>query len=99
MLAAEKAAVGFYITGHPLEDHQQLLQDLKAVKSSDLPNLSTGLRVSSGGIISDLQIRVTKKGDRFALLRLEDETGGTKCVLWPEIYRKYSAVLKNDVAA
>lgn len=49
--------------------------------------------------MSDLQIRVTKKGDKFALLRLEDEAGGTKCVLWPEVYRKNAAVLKNDVAA
>ena len=49
------------------------------------------------GIISDLQTRTTKKGDKFALLRLEDEAGGTKCVLWPEVYRKYSTLLQNDL--
>jgi DNA polymerase-3 subunit alpha len=42
-------------------------------------------------------MRTTKKGDKFALLRLEDEAGGTKCVLWPEVYRKHSALLQNDV--
>ena len=36
LLAAEKAALGFYITGHPLEKHFDLLQSLKAVKSSEL---------------------------------------------------------------
>jgi DNA polymerase-3 subunit alpha len=30
-------------------------------------------------------------------LRLEDEAGGTKCVLWPEIYRKYSVLVKNEL--
>jgi len=99
LLAAEKAALGFYITGHPLEKHFDLLQSLKAVKSPDLPTLTTGSRVVAGGIIGDLQIRTTKKGDKFALLRLEDEAGGTKCVLWPEVYRKHSAVLQNDAAA
>ena len=90
MLAGEKNALGFYITGHPLENYVDLLQSLKACKSIELPNLRTGGRVSIGGIISDLQARTTKKGDRFALLRLEDESGGTKCVLWPETYRKHS---------
>ena len=50
-----------------------------------------------GGIIGDLQPRTTKKGDRFALLRLEDEAGGTKCVLWPETYRKYSLLVVNEL--
>jgi DNA polymerase-3 subunit alpha len=98
LLLAEKAALGFYVTAHPLGDYSDLLQSTKAVKSIELPNLTSGSRISIGGIINDLQPRTTKKGDRFALLRLEDEAGGTKCVLWPEIYRKYSILLKNDLA-
>jgi DNA polymerase-3 subunit alpha len=97
MLAAEKGALGFYITGHPLERYLETLQNMKAVRSSELPELTSGVRVTSGGIIGDLQIRTTKKGDKFALLRLEDEAGGTKCVLWPEVYRKYSALAQNEL--
>ena len=99
MLNAEKAALGFYITGHPLERYLETLQNLKAVPSSELPNIASGSRVTCGGIISDVQLRTTKKGDKFALLRLEDEAGGTKCVLWPEVYRKHSALLQNDLPA
>ena len=98
LLLAEKAALGFYVTAHPLGDYVDLLQSTKAVKSIELPNLTSGSRISIGGIINDLQPRTTKKGDRFALLRLEDEAGGTKCVLWPETYRKYTTLLKNDLA-
>ena len=97
LLNAEKAALGFYVTAHPLGSYLDLLQASKAVKSVELPNLSSGTRIHSGGIINDLQPRTTKKGDRFALLRLEDEAGGTKCVLWPETYRKYSAIVKNEL--
>jgi DNA polymerase-3 subunit alpha len=97
LLAAEKTALGFYITGHPLEKHFDLLQSMNAAKSSELPTMTTGTRIISGGIVSDLQIRTTKKGDRFALLRLEDEAGGTKCVLWPEVYRKHATLLQNDL--
>ena len=97
LLLAEKAALGFYITGHPLGNYVDLLQASQAVKSIELPNLSSGIRITIGGMISDLQPRTTKKGDRFALLRLEDEAGGTKCVLWPETYRKHSTLLKNEL--
>jgi DNA polymerase III subunit alpha len=97
LLLAEKAALGFYVTAHPLGNYLDLLQAAKAVKSVELPNLTSGLRVNVGGIISDLQPKTTKKGDRFALLRLEDEAGGTKCVLWPETYRKYSTILQNEL--
>jgi DNA polymerase-3 subunit alpha len=99
MLAAEKAALGFYITGHPLERYLDTLRTLKAVTSAELPGLASGSRVTAGGIIADLQLRTTKKGDKFALVRLEDESGGTKCVLWPEVYRKHSALLQNELPA
>jgi DNA polymerase-3 subunit alpha len=96
LLANEKATLGFYITGHPLGDYVGLLQSFKAAKSIELAGLVSGSRICIGGIISDLQPRTTTKGDKFALLRLEDEAGGTKCVLWPETYRKYSAMLQNE---
>jgi DNA polymerase-3 subunit alpha len=97
LLLAEKAALGFYVTAHPLGGYLELLQASKAVKSVDLSGLSSGSRVHIGGIVSDLQPKTTKKGDRFALLRLEDEAGGTKCVLWPETYRKYASLVKNEL--
>jgi DNA polymerase-3 subunit alpha len=96
LLAAEKAALGFYITGHPLDRYLDLLQSLKTAKSVELPALNSGSRVTIGGIINDLQLKTTRKGDRFALLRLEDEAGGTKCVFWPDVYRRYSTLLQNE---
>jgi DNA polymerase-3 subunit alpha len=97
LLAAEKAALGFYITGHPLESYIEVLQNLKAIRSSDLSSLNSGTRVSLGGVIAELQLRTTKKGDKFALLKVEDEAGGTKCVLWPEVYRKHMSLLTDDL--
>lgn len=99
MLAAEKAALGFYISGHPLERFLETLQRVKAVRSTELAELTSGIRITSGGIIGDLQIRTTKKGDKFALFRLEDEAGSTKCVLWPEGYRKHAALAQNELPA
>jgi DNA polymerase-3 subunit alpha len=99
LLAAEKNSLGFYITGHPLENYLDRLRLVNAVRSAELQTLASGSRVSIGGIMSDLQARTTKRGDRFALFRLEDESGGTKCVAWPDTYRKHSSLLQNELPA
>lgn len=98
LLAAEKAALGFYITGHPLEAYLELIAKVNTTRSSEMVNLTSGTRVSAAGIVADLQQKTTKKGDRFALLRLEDEVGGTKCVLWPEVFRKYGQSIHDEAA-
>ena len=72
---------------------------MNAVRSVELPTLVNGSRVCVGGIVNDLQARATKKGDRFALFRLEDDSGGTKCVCWPEAFRKHSTLLQAELPA
>jgi DNA polymerase-3 subunit alpha len=98
LLSAEKSAIGFYITGHPLENYAETLLELNATDIHSLSALPNASRVSLGGVVTDLQIRTTKKGSRFALMRLEDQAGGVKCVLWPEIFSRYEASLVNDAA-
>jgi DNA polymerase-3 subunit alpha len=98
LLTVEKNTIGFYITGHPLENYAETLKELNAPKATDLSALETGARAIFGGVVTDFQARTTKKGTRFGLMRLEDETGGVKCVLWPEVFSKYEKLLQNDVA-
>jgi DNA polymerase-3 subunit alpha len=96
MLGAEKKALGFYITGHPLDAYYELISKLGAVKSAELNSHESGSRVSIAGLVADLQLRTTKKGDRFAIFRLEDQAGAVKCVLWPEPFSRHSSVTRND---
>jgi len=96
LLAAEKRAIGFYITGHPLENYSEVLKELRCCQVSELYNLAPGSKVSLGAIVTELQVRTTKSGNNFAILRLEDQTGGVKCVCWPEAHSKYGVFLKTD---
>lgn len=98
LLAAEKNAIGFFVTGHPLDDFQEVLRDLGAVCMVDLVALGSGAKVKVGGIISTLQVRTTRKGGRFALIRLEDESGGIKVVAWPEVFSRVEKLLESDLA-
>jgi DNA polymerase-3 subunit alpha len=98
LLAAEKTAIGFYITGHPLDNYVEVLEALGAVSTLALPSMETGRRASVGGIITSVQIRTTKKGARFALMRIEDQAGSVKCVAWPEAFSRFEARISEEAA-
>jgi DNA polymerase-3 subunit alpha len=96
MLTAEKKALGFYITGHPLDDHAEIIGRLGAVTSVEVAQQETGSRATMAGVVRSLQLKTTKKGDRFAIFSLEDQAGSIKCVLWPEPYRRNSSLLTEE---
>jgi DNA polymerase III subunit alpha len=92
----EKAAVGFYLSNHPLDDYDKLLIDLKISKIADFTEIQTGDRVSISGIVSGFQVKYSKKGNRFAIFRFEDQSNGVKCLVWSEAFAKISHLLEND---
>jgi DNA polymerase III subunit alpha len=97
LLAREKAAVGFYVSGHPLEDFVEKIEQLNCCPVAELGSIETGSRVRVVGIVSDFNVRNTKKGDRYALFRLEDLSGvSVKCVLWPEAFKTKGQDAAND---
>ena len=97
LLAREKAAVGFYVSGHPLEDFVEKIEQLNCCPVAELSAIETGSRVRVVGVVSDFNVRNTKKGDRYALFRLEDLSGvSVKCVLWPEAFKTKGQDASND---
>lgn len=92
----EKAAVGFFLTTHPLDEYRNILSDLKILNIADREGIAVGDRVTIAGIISGLQVRHSKKGNRFCIFRLEDQSAGVKCLAWSESYSKHSEILRDD---
>jgi DNA polymerase-3 subunit alpha len=97
LLANEKAAIGFYVSGHPLEDFLEKIEQLKCGTVADLASAAPEARVRLAGVVSDFTVRNTKKGDKYAYFRLEDLSGATvKCVLWPEAFKSKGKDAGND---
>jgi DNA polymerase III subunit alpha len=92
----EKAAVGFFLSTHPLDEFETILNDLKILNIADREGIQVGDRIQIAGIISALQVRHSKKGNRFCIFRLEDQSAGVKCLAWSESYLKHSELLKDD---
>jgi len=97
LLANEKAAIGFYVSGHPLEDFLEKIEQLKCGTVAELAAAGPEARVRLAGVVSDFTVRNTKKGDKYAYFRLEDLSGATvKCVLWPEAFKSKGREAAND---
>lgn len=92
----EKAAVGFYLSTHPLDNFKKVLSDLKIMNVADYEVINPGDKIILAGIVSALQVKHSKKGNRFCIFRLEDQSIGVKCLAWSEVYQKFSDKLKES---
>lgn len=92
----EKSAVGFYLSNHPLDEHQKTLEEMGIKNIADYAEALPGEMITVSGIVSGFQVKFSKKGNRFCIFKLEDQTNGAKCLGWAEAYSKFSNLLKED---
>lgn len=95
-LAYEREALGFYISGHPLEKYRKELKRIGIRNTQELKELSASRQVKVAGVISTLRLKNTKKGDRYATFSLEDWQGSIETIVWPDVYREVANVLVAD---
>ena len=79
-----------------LDDYSEILQRMGIVNFADLGEIKSGGQLRIAGIVSDFQARWSKKGNRFAQFRIEDQSTGLKCLMWSEAFNKFSSLLEND---
>jgi DNA polymerase-3 subunit alpha len=94
-LTFEKETVGFYITGHPLDDS---LAEIRTVVDSDihgLAELGDGQSVRIGGLIRTFKRHKSKKGDPMAFLTIEDVFNTIEVVVFPETYKTCAETLET----
>ncbi|HUJ78762.1 MAG TPA: DNA polymerase III subunit alpha [Nitrospiria bacterium] len=95
-LRHEKEALGFYITGHPLERVRETLSRLSITPISALAEAQDGAEVTVAGLIVSRKITTTRRGDRMAYARLEDLTGTIEAIVFPEQFKTAGALLESD---
>ena len=96
-LRLEKESLGFYVSGHPLD---QYASDVKALATSSADILTgihkEGDNVSIAGIVVEKTIRLTKNSEKFAIVRLEDLRGILELPIYSRIYNDYGHLLEMD---
>jgi DNA polymerase-3 subunit alpha len=100
-LAAEKEILGFFITGHPLEKYRDKLEGLSALGIADVSSMKVSTlkdeTITTAGIISNLRVQKSKKGEFYAQACLEDMSGSVDMIVFPEAYRRLQEKVKLEV--
>lgn len=111
LLANEKEVVGFYVSGHPLEDYQLMMKENVTATSEDFSvesdeegnqgeKASTNIKdqgfYTVGGMIVDKTVKLTKKNQNMAFITLEDLYGSVEVVVFPQKYEQYREYLEVD---
>ncbi|MFZ0913544.1 MAG: DNA polymerase III subunit alpha [Candidatus Korobacteraceae bacterium] len=99
-LGHEKEILGFFITGHPLEKYREKLLDFNALSTTEVAELksSTGRdEVSIGGILKNIRVAKSKKGDLYAQGQLEDMNGSVDILCFADAYKRLADKLKLTV--
>jgi DNA polymerase-3 subunit alpha len=96
LLRREKEALGFYITGHPLTRFSEEIKRITTCAIQDLPTQKDKSKVEIAGVVENLKIKRTRRGDKMATLNLEDLSGYTQVILFPDLFNKVAPLLKSD---
>jgi DNA polymerase-3 subunit alpha len=93
-LSYEKELLGFYVTGHPLDDYRPLLESGKFTPIAQLGECEDKSTVSIAGALTAVDKKFTKKESKpFAVVTLEDLTGTLEVMIWNEAFVKAQAHL------
>lgn len=88
-LAGEKEVLGFYLSSHPLAEHQNALSTYCTHTIDQLAALPIRTEVMVGGSLAAIKYSQTKnprpdKPSKYAMFDLEDMSGIVRCILWPD---------------
>jgi len=94
-LEAEKESLGLYLTGHPLRRYQAELNQLVSCKIKDF-SASRDKSLKIAGIITGVRHLNTRRGERMAIVTLDDRSGRSDVAVFPEMYQKFRELLIKD---
>ena len=97
-LTGEKEMLGFYITGHPLDQFMDKVGELATHFTSGLESLQKNAEVALCGILTGIQRKRNKEGKLWAALQVEDKEGSLEAMVFSTQYERLLPVLNEDQA-
>ncbi len=102
--AFEKEVLGFYLSGHPMEEYEEKWKknitkttlDFQLDEDTGRTKVHNGAREVIGGMITAKTIKYTKQNKVMAFVTLEDLAGAVEVVVFPRDYEKNQQYLNED---
>lgn len=103
-LSFEKEVLGIYVSGHPMEEYQEIwhknitntTSDFMLDEESETTVVKDGQPATIGGIIADKRLKYTKTEKVMSFLLVEDLLGTVEVIVFPRDYEKFSDKLVED---
>lgn len=96
-LSAEKESLGFYLSGHPLEQFRLEVESLTTGSSSNLDSLKEGALVVLAGVVIGKRVIRDKRGNRMAFVKIADFEGEVEAVFFSDTYNKIKSQLADEM--
>jgi DNA polymerase-3 subunit alpha len=96
LLSREKAMLGFYVSGHPLDRHRVDVLSFSSHRLNEINDLRNNDAVFLIGVIVSITKRIDKNGSAFAIVTIEDFTGKAECIFWSSAYQKLQHLVVDE---
>ncbi len=97
MLRREKELLGFFLSGHPMDDYKPVLQRLSCVPLRRLDQMEHQTVFRSAFIVEEVQVKISAKSQRkFAILTISDGIARKELPIWSDLYEEKSSLLQEN---
>ncbi len=84
ILEFEKASLGFYVSGHPLDKYRESIEEINHTLSSEVDTLNDGAEAILVGKVEEIVEKFSKKGNKFAIATIMDLHGSFELMLFED---------------
>jgi len=84
LLEFEKTSLGFYVSGHPLDEYKDKIDKINYTLSSQIDELADGSQILIVGKIEEINEKISKKGNKFAIVSILDYHGTIEFMLFED---------------
>ncbi len=99
ILELEKEILGFYVSGHPLDEFRDEIQKIKHTLSSEIEELKSGSKTLFIGKIEDITTKISKKGNKFGIVKLMDFHGDIEFMVFEKTLVQIAMMDQNKPIA
>lgn len=104
LLKYEKESIGYYISGHPLNEYSEEISDISTMSFADLiddeetSGLHDGMPVTVCVLATGIKTKITKNNKMMAFVTAEDLTGQAEIIVFPTVFDRARKYLTEDSA-
>ena len=99
ILEFEKETLGFYVSGHPLDEYREKIDELDYTLSSEIESVKDGSYAIFIGKVEEITKKTSKKGNQFGIVSLMDFHGNIEVMLFADKLEELSQMNLNEPIA